>query len=260
MSVTTEPGRISSARSLPTRPEFGALTARLLQAHAQRSDAVGQEVFDLFVAKMINFIRNPYSVTKALNTFGVMAEHRPTDPATYAAYERVLRGRRPQQAHLCRTLGITDEQYGAWLRVLFMLLIPLADGWSTLLEQTLQTLFTDRDHAILVHIHTFGAERCLLSDRGLTSPVPQDPHLVFDFNLGAQAFIRYAFLDYEATLGRPLPAGIRHGLGLGPKQVQVSYLRDDFASLDVFHRRVIEQSFGKVFCSGMSPYGVAVIS
>jgi hypothetical protein len=134
-----------------------------------------------------------------------------------------------------------------------MLLTPLAAGLSPVLEQTLRTMFLGRDHALLIHIHTFSAERCLLSDRGLTSPVPQNPHLVFDFNLAAQAFIRYAFLDYDAALGRPLPTGIAHGLNLGPKLVQVFYPRDNFQSLDVFHRRAIEQSFNKVFCSGLSP-------
>ncbi len=94
------------------------LTALILQAHAARSNAIGQELFDLFVAKMVNFVRNPYSVEKVLNTFGALAQHHPADPAIYATYERILRGRRPQQAYLCRTLDITNEQYGAWLRVL----------------------------------------------------------------------------------------------------------------------------------------------
>jgi hypothetical protein len=173
-----------------------------------------------------------------LNTFGATAQHHPADPSIYAVYERILLGRRPQQAYLCATLGITDEQYSAWLRVLFMLLTPLVDGWSPMLGQALRTMFLDHDHALVVHIHKFRAERCLLSDRSLTSPVPQDQHLVFDFNLSAQAFIRYAFLNYEALLGSPLPPGIR----LGPKQVQVSYLDDDLIALDAFHRRVIEQS------------------
>ncbi len=239
---------------------IGDLAARLLQAHKTHSSAIGQEVFDLFVAKMVNYVRNPYSVAKVLNTFGAMAQHHPTDPAIYAAYERILLGRRPQQTYLCRVLGITDEQYGAWLRALFMLLMPLADGWRPMLDQALRTLFLGRDHALHVHVHTFSAERCLLSDRGITSPVPQDLHLVLDFNLTAHAFIRYAFLDYEKALGRRLPPGIRNGLSLGPKQVQLSYLHDDILALDVFHRRVIDQSFTRVFCSGLSPHGVTVIA
>jgi hypothetical protein len=240
--------------------KISKLTAKLLQAHAARSNAVNQEVFDLFVAKMVNFIRNPFSVAKVLNTFGVMGQHHPTDPHIYAQYQRILTGRRPQQAYLCAKIGISDEQYGAWLRVLFMLLTPLANGQVPMLEQSLGALFEDRDHALQIHLHTYSAERCLLSDRGWTVPVPEDHHLVFDFNLSAQAFIRYAFLDYEAALGHPLPPMIRHGLSRGPKVVQLSYLHDDFVSLDVFHRRIIEQSFERVFSSGLSPYSVTVMA
>ena len=238
--------------------KIGKLTAKLLRAHAARSNVVNQELFDLFVAKMVNFVRNPFSVAKVLNTFGVMGQHHPTDPQVYAEYQRILTGRRPQQAYLCAKLGISDEQYGAWLRVVFMLLTPLADGQVTMLEHALGTLFGDRDHALHIHLHTYSTERCLLSDRGWTVPVPEDRHLVFDFNLSAQAFIRYAFLDYEATLGYPLPRMIRQGLSRGPKVVQLSYLHDDLVALDVFHRRIIEQSFERVFSSGLSPYSVTV--
>ncbi|MDF3837316.1 hypothetical protein P3W85_30860 [Cupriavidus basilensis] len=235
------------------------LTGRLLQAHAERTAAIGQEIFDLFIAKMLNFVRNPYSVAKVLNTFGMMAQHHPTEPAIYRAYERVLQGRRPQQARLCQKLNITDEQYGAWLRVLFMLLTPMAESVSPMLEQVLRNQFLDQGHALLVHVHTFSSARCLLSDRGITSPIPQDTHLVFDFNLSAHSFIRYAFVNYEAVLGRALPDGVAQGLRLGPKQLQVSYSHDDLPALDLFHRRVIEQSSEKVFCSGPSPYGVTLI-
>jgi hypothetical protein len=234
------------------------LTAKLLQAHATRSNAINQEVFDLFVAKMVNFIRNPFSVAKVLNTFGVMGQHHPTDPQVYDQYQRILAGRRPQQAYLCAKLGISDEQYGACLRVLFMLLTPLADGQVPMLEQTAGALFEDRDHALHIHLHTYSAERCLLSDRGWTVPVPEDHHLVFDFNLSAHAFICYAFLDYEAVLGYPLPPMITQGLSRGPKLVQLSYLHDDLVALDLFHRRIIEQSFECVFSSGLSPYSVTV--
>jgi hypothetical protein len=238
--------------------KISELTAKLLRARAARSNTINQEIFDLFVAKMVNFIRNPFSVAKVLNTFSVMGQHHPTDPQIYAEYERILTGRRPHQAYLCAKLGISDDQYGAWLRVLFMLLTPLAGGQATMLEQALGALYEDRDHALHIHLHTYSAERCLLSDRGWTVPVPEDHHLVFDFNLSAQAFIRYAFLDYEAALGYPLPPMIRQGLSLGPKVVQLSYLHDDLVSLDVFHRRIIEQSFERAFSSGLSPYGVTV--
>ena len=240
--------------------KIGDLTAKLLAAHAARSNAVSQELFDLFVAKMVNFVRNPFSVAKVLKTFGAMTQHHPTNPHIYAQYERILTGRRPQQAYLCTKLGITDEEYGAWLRALFMLLTPLADGHATMLEQALAALYEDREHALLIHLHTYSSERCLLSDRGWTVPIPDGENLVFDFNFSAQAFIRYAFLDYDAVLKRPMPPLIRDSLSRGPKVVHLSYLHDDLASLDVFHRRIIEQSFERVFSSGLTPFSVKVFT
>jgi hypothetical protein len=237
---------------------IGDLTARLLQAHAAHSNAVNQELFDLFVAKMVNFIRNPFSVAKVLNTFGIIGQLHPTDPDIYALYERILTGRRPQQAYLCAKLGITDEQYGAWLRILFMLLTPLADGHATMLEQALGAMYEDRAYALLIHLHTYSTERCLLSDRGWTVPIPEGENLAFDFNLSAQAFIRYAFVNYNALLPSPMPPMIEAGLAMGPKVVQLAYFNDDLIALDVFHRRVIEQSFERVFSSALTPHGVTV--
>jgi len=172
---------------------------------------------------------------------------------------RILEGRRPQQRHLCQVLGISDEQYGAWLRVMFMLIMPLADGFANMLEQSMSGLFEGRDHDLCIHHHRFSTERCLLSDRGVSSPIAQDPHLVFDFNLSAHAFIRYAFVDYAAVLGRPVPLGILAGLGRGPKMVNISYLVDDLPALEGFHRRMVEQAFERVYCSGPAPYGVSVV-
>ncbi len=234
------------------------MTAALLRAHQAQSSEVAQELSGLFIAKMVNFIRNPYSVVKMINTFGVLAQLTPANPTIHAAYQRILNGRRPQQAFLCKKLGISDEQYSIWLRLLFMLLTPLADGVSNLFEQALNSLLVQRDHALHVHIHVYQTERCLVSDRGVTSPIPQEAHLVFDFNLSAHAFIRYAFLDYHAMLGRRAPADILAGLQRGPKQVQVSYLTDDYSALDVFHRRVVEQSYRRIYCSTTQPYGVVV--
>jgi hypothetical protein len=235
-----------------------ASTDRLLQAHSARSASVSQEVFDIFVSKMVNFVRNPYSVVKMLNTFGALANIHPTNPALYASYERVLRGRKPQQAYLCRQLGISDEQYESWLRVMLMLLVPLAEGTSTLFEQSLQSLFTRTDQAVAIYVHRYLTERCLLSDRGFSSPIPEDTHLVFDFNLRFDAFIRIAFMDVQAVRGQPVPDWVQRAMIGRPKPVAIYYCTDDFAALDSFHRRVVEQCCERVFCSGATPYGLTV--
>jgi hypothetical protein len=235
-------------------------TGSILLAHSEDRSDIAPELFTLFVAKLVNFIRNPYSIQKALNTFGCFAAVHPTNPTIYDDYIRTMIGRQPHQAYLCRLLGISDDQYKTWLRLLFMLLTPVANGGSNFLEESIKSLFEKEDVALFVHVHKYNQQRCLLSDRGFSWPIEQGKHMVFDFNLGANAFIRYAFLDYETVLGRPMPEFIKRGLLRGPKVVRVSYLTNDLPALDVFHRRVIEQAHQHVYCSTKDIYTATVLA
>jgi hypothetical protein len=235
-------------------------TESILLAHSKGRSDIAQELFTLFVAKLLNFIRNPYSIQKAINTFGCLAEVHPTNPPIYDDYTRTMIGRQPHQAHLCRQLGISDEQYRTWLRLLFMLLTPMSNRPGNLLEESIKSLFEKEDHALFVHVHKYDHERCLLSDRGFSWPIEQGKHMAFDFNLGANAFIRYAFLDYETVLGRSMPAFIRRGLLLGPKIVRVSYFTNDLRALDVFHHRVIEQAHQHVYCSAKDVHSATALA
>jgi DNA-binding transcriptional MerR regulator len=55
--------------------EMRACTERLLRAHATGSSDVADDVFSLFVAKLLNFARNPFSVAKVINTFGTLGQN-----------------------------------------------------------------------------------------------------------------------------------------------------------------------------------------
>jgi hypothetical protein len=235
-------------------------TESLMRKHEEHSDDCKEELLTLFLAKMLNFIRNPFSVQKVLNTFGAMAVHHPTDPAIYASYMRIMIGRKPQQAALCARLGITDVQYAAWLRVIFMLLTPMADGHNNLLEQMMKNLFENEDHEVIVQVHRFDDQACLLSDRGISWPLDLAEHLAFDFNLCSAAFVRFAFMSHDTFPPGGMPPMIRAGLKMGPKRIHVAYGMNDFQSLKIFHQRVIDQCHEKVYCSKTTPYGVTVLS
>src|SRR5690348_4275784 len=102
------------------------------------------EIINLFAAKMLNFVRNPFSIVKVLNSFPDLANYDPTDPVLLADYRRVVRGRKPHQAHLCAELGISEVQYVEWLRVLFMLLVPMAEGQPNFFEDVIRRLLENR--------------------------------------------------------------------------------------------------------------------
>jgi hypothetical protein len=141
-----------------------------------------------------------------------------------------------------------------------MLLTPIVDRDSNLLESAMKSLFEAKGQAAAIYVYKYDHHVCLLSDRGFSHPIDQQEHLVFDFNLRSDAFIRFAFSDYKAILGRDPPAGVQHQLDLGPKLVTVSFCENDLASLDAFHRRVIEQSYQRVYCSRMTVHGATVRS
>ena len=65
---------------------------------AGRATTQRGELTSIFTAKLLNFARNPYSVAKILNTFGVLANYEPTAPDARRMFERVLNGRKPHQA------------------------------------------------------------------------------------------------------------------------------------------------------------------
>ncbi len=52
-------------------------TNLLLDKVQAGNNELGDQVAALFLAKMMNFARNPYSIEKMLNTFGILGDHVP---------------------------------------------------------------------------------------------------------------------------------------------------------------------------------------
>jgi hypothetical protein len=226
-----------------------------LLAKLNRNDPdIKAEIIDLFAAKLLNFVRNPFSVAKVLNSFPGLTRYDPADPSLLADYRRIVSGRKPQQTRLCTELGITDTQYVEWLRLLFMLLAPMMKDRPNLFEDVIKTLMEDPKTHVAAFVCEYDTERCLLSDRGFSQPIEDGPHMAFSFNLCSTAFIDYIFAD-PATLveGRASPEFIARALAdrerLGQKQIHVTFRRNDLGMLARFNRRTVEQCYRRVYCS-----------
>jgi hypothetical protein len=215
---------------------------------------VKTEIIDLFAAKLLNFVRNPFSIVKVLNSFPKVSSFDPTDPALFADYRRVVSGKKPQQAYLCSQLGISDAQYVEWLRVLFMLLTPMMTDRPNLFEEMIKNLFENRKTHVAAFVCEYDNDRCLLSDRGFSQPIEDGAHMAFSFNLCATAFVDFMFGD-RATLLRDKgpPAFVAQALAsferLPENQINVTFLRNNRQMLARFNRRAIEQCYKRVYCS-----------
>jgi hypothetical protein len=229
-------------------------TQSLLTKLNAGSGDIKVEIIDLFAAKLLNFVRNPFSIAKVLNSFPGLAGYDPTDPALLADYRRVAHGRKPHQAHLCAQLGISDAQYVEWLRVLFMLLVPMADGHPNFFEAVIKGLLERRKMHVAAFVCEYDSARCLLSDRGFSQPVANGPHMAFSFNLCATAFVDYAFCDPAVLLeGNASPEFLKYALAnyerLSEKQINVTFRRNDLDMLARYNQNVVRQCCQRVYCS-----------
>jgi hypothetical protein len=211
-----------------------------------------REITDVFASKLLNFVRNPFSIEKVLNTFPSLTSYAPTNPVLKDVYRRVVDGRKPHQAHICETLGISDRQYTEWLRLLFMLLVPLAEGQPNLFEQIIHGLLHDPKQIVYAFVCDYDYPGCLVSDRGFSQPLPDELGLTFSFNLNSHAFVQYVSAD--PTIIIPDCDALRLWVERKPvsrlrRAVQLSYHVNDVQLLAKYNQNVVYQSHERVFSS-----------
>jgi hypothetical protein len=238
-------------------------TLGLLQKLERGQGDVKTEILELFAAKLMNFLRNPYSIKKVLNTIGGVLHFHPTDPQILANYEAVLAGAKPHQKFLCNQLGVSPEEYKAWLAALFMTLFRPVPNEPNMMEGIIKGLFEAPSVFPMVCVYRYDRaeddKRCLISDRGYSSPIGQEDHLSFSFNLCSYAFITYVFgaIDALEPAKRAAPELVEKFKKLR-KGVSVMPFINDLNALARYNQNVVYQSHHAVYSSSTIVYGVTV--
>ena len=214
---------------------------------------IKSEILNIFLSKFLNFVRNPYSIKKVLNTFPQLRNVHPTDPVHCKNFWRVLNGRKPQQAYLCKQLEVTEEEYVDWLSVIFLLLNPLKKGQPNFLEQVVRGLYENPDSFIGVLIYTYDDKTCLLSDRGYSIPLLENEYMAWDFNLYSRGFIRYFFGSLDPATA---PKDLVEKFKAGPKSIGVRNIVNDLNALEQYNKHVVYQCNKSVFNSSSECYGL----
>ncbi|MGC2741852.1 MAG: hypothetical protein WA672_01600 [Candidatus Angelobacter sp.] len=237
-----------------------ANTVDLLRKLGQGSDDLKKEILEIFVAKFMNFLRNPYSVRKVLNTIGGVLRFHPAEPELLADYNAVLTGQKPHQSYLCARLGLSSEEYQAWLSALFMTLIRPAPGELNIMEGIVKQVFESPAGYPMVCVYRYEGEhadkRCLLSDRGYSTPLSQDQYLSFNFNLCSTAFITYVFTSIDAPTLATVPPAVMELYRTQPRNVRVVPFTNNLAALERYNQNVVYQCNHSVYSSSPSVYGL----
>jgi hypothetical protein len=229
-----------------------SLIAKLPQAGAD----IKSEILNIFTSKLLNFVRNPYSIKKVLNTFPAFKNLHPTNPDHFRNFQKILNGRKPQQKHLCNQLSVSQDEYADWLSIIFLLLNPFEDNKPNFFEQVIKGLYEDPGTYIMVLIYLYDDKSCLLSDRGVSTPLPENEHMAWDFNLYSHGFIRYVFGDLDLLAPKNAPSELLATFKSLPKTVHVSRIVNDFDALAKYNRNVVYQCYHNVFSSSTECYGL----
>jgi hypothetical protein len=234
-------------------------TLSFLRKLDEGSRDIKEELLQIFVSKFMNFLRNPYSITKVLNNIGSVLNFHPTDPAVLAEYNVVLTGKKPQQTYLCSQLGINPEEYRMWLGALFMMFLRPTPTEPNLMEGLVKGIFEAPAGFPMVCVYRYTGEhadkRCLLSDRGHCTPLPH-PHAAFGFNLTATSFIYYMFASVDEIELPYVPrADVLELFRKQVKNVRVIPYENDLEALKRYNQHVIYQCHHAVYSSSRLVYG-----
>lgn len=235
---------------------IGENTKILLDKVKENDNDIKSELTNIFILKIVNFVRNPYSIQKVLNTFPSLLTMYPLDKELKDRFDKVLNGKKPKQQYLCTLLGITDDVYRDWLKIIFMLLTPFDTDGLNILEHAEKELYESKDNAILVNIYTFDDKCCLLSDRGFSNPIQDCEHMAWDFNLFSHGFIQYMFADWKCFIPKNTPEKYISAMMRKPKELQVYTHHNDYKQLAVYNKNVVYQCYEKVYNASSTIYGL----
>ena len=244
-------------------------TCRFINKLQQDDSNVKEEFVNIFTLKLLNTLRNPYSIERSLRIFpDILKNSHPTDPHLYREYEHAVYGNRPHQERICQHFGITLDQYSEWLRCLFLLLNYVNDQNLTAFEDIVVSLFNDPNLHIGIRIFTYDQGTCLLPDIGFVDFGDDPGAMVMAFNLYSRAFVKYAFLNMDTFLKRheakvgPIPQRHREGFEQWQAQQKIVNLypeHNDLDSLRAYNAGAVLQSHSHVYGSAKKYCGIKVV-
>lgn len=243
--------------------EVSSDTISLLNKLRGNSYEIDSELINLFAAKLLNFIRNPYCIKKVIDSFPAFKSVSPNDSKLKQEYEVLKNSSKPQKNYVCSEFGISESEYEDWLKILFILTIHCDDISKNPYANFIKEIFENPSYFIMVNIYDYDSEFCALSDRGFNMPFDQNKALSLEFNLTSNAFMQIIFWDVEQNP----PSKIAESKSLletykhhrkRTNEVNLFFERNNLEVLKKYNELTIYQAFENVFCASQNIYGVLV--
>lgn len=217
------------------------------------------DVTELIACKFLSFIRTPYGIKKALNTFRPVLNSQPLESSLLSEFSKITTCE--INTKYLADLGVSLEEYREWLRLIFLLLAIELDG-KNLAEHVVYSILDKEQRVAMLRLDIFDQHNCLLSDRGYVdySAVLPGDVLCISFNLTKNALLTIytcdnsveslklaapSMADHYESLARRF--GGRFGLG----EISLNVYNNDLEFLGNYNSNVIYQCFKTFYSSGV---------
>lgn len=244
--------------------DIGELTKSLLEKIADpNSTDFKVEILRLYLLKFLNSFRNPYSIKKTLHTLASLKGVVPGSAQLAENFSSIDDGRRSQVARICREYGVSEDEYIEWLKAIYLLILQPLDNGLNLLETMVKSLVENerlvKDITVFSYDNEGGGVGILLCDRGMVEGNVDDGVLIQLFNLDANNFVSFMFIDVAAQQIVPVPPRYLEGIERLAKETKVSNPVNDMNMLAAYNRYCVWQAASHVYCSRVIVFGIEVI-
>lgn len=166
------------------------LTNNLHRKVQSKEDISEQEIIDLVSAKFLNFLRNPFSIKKVLNSFYLLQNFIPVDETLLKEFRKINSNNIHISPEHLDKLDVSIEQYLNWLRIIFIALTVEMHGKS-IAEYLVEQLFDPQSKFIILILNIYDSQTCLLSDRGYVDygALYENKSFAMGFNLNKNMFL-----------------------------------------------------------------------
>lgn len=241
---------------------FGRLESKVADCTNKILDNVRFTVDDflnVFKAKLLNMIRNPYCIRYTLNNFGNLNDLYPRKTDLQINFNRISKHNISNE--ILNKYDVSAEEYKNWLKIIFLMITPLHTD-QYILDTHAENFFNLEKYYHIINLCKYTEDNCLMSDRGyvnLSSLFDDVGGLCFGFNLRRDAFIYLTFLpnDLEELAKKfKIPCSLnmmksfkRQGIKTIQTNLAIQLYVDNKELLKNYNRHVIYQCEKNVYAS-----------
>jgi len=236
------------------------LTRDLLDKIERKID-VKRELVELLLVKFLNFIRNPFSIKKVLNTLGDITKFQPTDLELLKEYQLIENSSKPHLDDICRDLNVTKDEYIKWLKTIFLVLVKIPNVEINMLEHLIKVLLEDKSQAMAFGIYIYNDDKyknkVCLSDRSwVQGGSESESDLVMEFNLSSSVILKFASISVISSVPDNVPSSYMEYFNRMPKQIKYYIINDDPDILKYYNLRAVYQCHSRVYCASKKIWGL----